>query len=183
MIKKLLGSFLIVFFSIVIFLFFKTGAYKSVETEITDAPKLKLYYLEHIGPYHKILDKINVVEETLLKLQTPCKKTFGLFLSDPKIVEHEKLISHVGCAFYDGEAPEFFTPPEGLEEKLFGLDLTGKRCYKGSFDASPSLSAIKIYPRLHKMAEQDRVKLRLDALEIYHIDGDNVKTEVYLCED
>jgi effector-binding domain-containing protein len=184
MAKKVFGSFLIMLFSILIFLFFRTGAYKSVATEkIENFTPLRLIYKENIGPFHEIVAKITEVEKALKKLNTDCKKTFGLFLSDPEIIEHSKLESHVGCAFYPGEAPEFFTLPKGIKEKLYGEDLIGKTCYKGSFNGSPSLSALKIYPKLKEMAQDDRIKLRTEALELYYVDGDSVTTEVYLCEE
>lgn len=183
MAKKVFGSFLIMLFSILIILFFKTGAYKSVEVEKTNAPQLRMYYKENIGPYHEIVTKIKEVEDIFKELKIPCSKTFGHFLSDPEIIEHDKLISHVGCAFYAPETPEFISLPDGIEEKTFGHDLDGKTCYNGVFKGSPSLSAMKVYPKLFKMAQDDRIKLRADSLEIYRVDGTDVTTDVYLCEE
>ncbi|MGH1468674.1 MAG: hypothetical protein ACRBBP_07320 [Bdellovibrionales bacterium] len=183
MAKKVFGSFLIMLFSILIILFFKTGAYKSVEAVKADSPRLKLYYKENIGPYHEIVAKIKEVEDIFNEYQIPCTKTFGHFLSDPEIIEHDKLVSHVGCAFYEAEGPEFFTLPDGIEEKFFGFDSKDKVCYNGVFRGSPSLSAIKVYPKLLKMAQKDRVKLSSNSLEIYLVEGKKVTTDVYLCEE
>lgn len=181
MAKKVFGSFLILLFSILVILFFKTGAYKSVTIEKINAPALQLFYVENTGPYHEIVEKIKLVEDEFKKLGTPCTKTFGHFLSDPAVIEHERLVSHVGCAFYPAESPQLFSLPEGVSEKFFGS--IDKTCYKGSFKGSPSLSAMKIYPKLQEMAEQEKVKLSSNALEIYHVDGNSVTTDVYLCEE
>ena len=180
MAKKVFGSFLIMLFSILIFLFFKTGAYKSVKSERVSAPKLQLFYVENIGPYHEIMKNLSSVEKEFEKLGTPCTKTFGHFLSDPEIIEHDKLVSHVGCAFTAEESPQFLTLPERVQEKFFeGTEET--ICFKGRFEGSPSLSAMKVYPTLKEMAQIERIKLREDYLEVYTVEGNAVKTDVYLC--
>jgi len=183
MAKKVFGSFLILLFSFLIFTYFKSGAYKSVEAEKTTAPKLQLFYVENVGPYHKIMENLSYVEEEFKKLGTPCPRTFGHFLSDPKIIDHEKLISHVGCAFKVDESPQLFTLPDRVKEKFFGSEDNNPNrvCFKGSFKGSPALSAIKVYPVLKEMAQKNKVKLSKDYLEVYTVDDDSVKTDVYLC--
>lgn len=184
MAKKVFGSFLIVLFSILIVTYFKSGAYKSVETKKTPPPKLQLFYVENIGPYHKIMENLSYVEDEFKKLGTPCKKTFGHFLSDPEIIDHDKLVSHVGCAFAPEESPQLFTLPDRVKEKFFSSEeRADKVCFKGNFKGSAHLSAIKVYPILKKMAEAERIKLTDDYLEVYTIEGDKVLTDVYLCED
>jgi len=185
MAKKVFGSFLVMLFSILIFLYFRTGAYKSVKTVKAPAPMLELYYMENVGPYHKIVDSLNYVEDEFNKLGIECPRTFAHFMSDPEIIEHEKLISHVGCAFSPKEAPQIFTLPKKVEQKFY-LDTKNAPdilCYKGSFEGSPSLSALKVYPRLKEMAQEDRVKITSDYIELYTVDGDRVLTETYLCQE
>lgn len=183
MIRKIVGWFLVILLTIVVILFVRSGAYKSVNVERVPAPQLQLFYTENIGPYHKIIDKLTVVEDTIKEMGHSCVKTFGHFLSDPKVVEHEKLVSHVGCAFTPEESVHFFTLPKGISEKHFGGNLKDKVCYKGTFDGSPNLSAMKIYPKLIEAAKKDGLKLGIKSLEIYTINDGKVFTEVYLCED
>ncbi len=182
-VKKIFGTFLLLIFSILIILFFKTGAYKSVKVMKTKPPQLHMFYIKNTGPYHQIVEKIQKVEKIFKNLQFPCKKTFGHFLSDSKIIDHNKLLSHVGCAFYKTETKKLPQLIKGVEEKFFGLKSKEKICYKGTFKGSPSLSGIKIYPKLYKLAQQDKVKLKPDSLEVYTVDGDKVTTDVYLCEE
>jgi hypothetical protein len=184
MAKKVFGSFLILLISFVIFTYFISGAYKSVEAEKTTVPKLQLFYVENIGPYHKIMDNLSYVEEEFKKLGTPCVRTFGHFLSDPEVIKHEKMISHVGCAFTPEESPQLFTLPDRVKEKFFSAaERTDRVCFKGNFKGSPALSAIKVYPVLKEMADANKVKLSKDYLEVYTVDGDNVLTDVYLCAE
>ena len=63
--------------------------------------------------------------------------------------------------------------------------LSRVKCYKGSFTGSPSLSAIKIYPKIKLQAKKEGVELFTPALEIYEKIYKNkretVATTVYLC--
>ncbi len=181
-IKKIFSTFLLLLFSILIILFFKTGAYKAVEIIKTKPPQLHMFYIKNIGPYHKVVEGIQKVEKIFKNQKLPCTKTFGHFLSDPKVIEHDKLISHVGCAFYKVETKKLLRPIKGVKEKLFGFKYKEKICYKGTFKGSPALSAIKVYPKLYKLAQKNRIKLRPDSLEIYTVHEEKVTTDVYLCE-
>ncbi len=182
MIQKIVGWFLIVLFSIIAFVFIRSGAYKSVQIEKTQAPKFQLFYAEHIGPYHEIIEKLTEVETELKKLKHPCKKTFGHFLSDPKIVEHAKLISHVGCAFEEASDFKDLELPEGINHKFFGENLSGKICYKGTFSGSPALSAMKVYPKLIEASKKDGVELSVESFEVSTVLHNEVTPETYLCE-
>lgn len=183
MIKKVLGVFILMLVAVIIFLFFKIGAYKSVAVEKTSPPILQLFYTEVIGPYHTIIEPLKKVEAEFKSLGHPCKMTFGHYLSDPETVEHDKLISHVGCAFKPEESPQLFTLPDGVQEKFFNTE--GRHndvCYKGIFEGSPSIVAMKVYPKLKEAAQKDRVRLNQDsALEVYFVEENKVRTEVYLC--
>ena len=184
MAKKVFGSFLIMLFSILSFLFFKTGAYKSVVVEEAQAPNFQMFYVEHVGPYHEIIDSLSYVETEFQKLKHPCKKTFGHFLSDPEIIEHEKLVSHTGCVFDIQNSPQLLTLPDRVQQKVFKSDLnTRPKCFKGSFKGSPSLSALKVYPKLKALADKERIKVSQDYLEVYTVEKSSVLTEVYLCEE
>jgi len=183
MAKKVFGGFLILLFISVTFVYFKSGAYKSVDAEKTTMPELQLFYVENVGPYHKIVENLNYVEDEFNKLGVTCSKTFAHFLSDPAIIDHEKLISHVGCAFEPKEAPQLFTLPDRVEEKFFGsLADGGQVCFKGVFKGSPSLSALKVFPALEKMAKKEGVEISKEYLELYTVNGTDVLTETYLCQ-
>jgi len=184
MAKKVFGSFLVLLFSFMIFTYFKSGAYKSVEAEKVVSPKFQLFYVENVGPYHKIMENLSYVEDEFKKLGTPCVRTFGHFLSDPEVIKHEKMISHVGCAFTPEESPQLFTLPDRVKEKFFTSNEQADRvCFKGNFRGSPALSAIKVYPVLQEMAETNKIKLSKDYLEVYTVEGEKVLTDVYLCAE
>lgn len=185
--KNILGALVLSLITVGLFLFFKTGAHKSVVVEDSQIPDYQFFYAEHVGPYHEIMPKLLFVEEKFKALDIKCPRTFGLFLSDPERVNHDRLKSQVGCAFTINESPNLFAPIEGISETFYPLPITDKdqlsrvKCYKGSFTGSPSLSAIKVYPKVKERAEEEGVKLFTPALEVYKSIDQDVTTTVYFC--
>ena len=185
--KNILGALVLSLFTLGFFLLFKTGAYKSVTIEDSQVPDYHFFYAEHVGPYHEIVPKLLFVEEKFKALNIKCPRTFGLFLSDPKKIDHNRLKSQVGCAFTVDESPNLFAPIKEISETFYPLPIVDKdqvsrvKCYKGSFTGSPSLSAIKVYPKIKEKAKQEGVTLFTPALEVYKSHGEHVTTRVYFC--
>ena len=185
--KNILGALVLGLLTIGVFLFFRTGAHKSVTIENSKIPDYQFFYAEHTGPYHEIMPKLLMVEEKFKKLDIECPRTFGLFLSNPERVNHDRLKSQVGCAFTIDETPNLFAPIEGVSETFYPLPVKNKeelsrvQCYKGIFTGSPSLSAMKVYPKIKEKAKEDGVKLFTPALEIYETQGNSVITKVFFC--
>lgn len=178
MVKKIFGTISIIFISFAVVLFIRTGSYKSAKVSKGGIPQYQIYFKKSIGPYHKIIDTLKEVETEMKKLGG-CDKTFGYFLSDPEIVDHEKLVSLTGCVYPTDEAPQILVPPKGIETDFIGGE---QDCYIGEFTGSPSLTAVKVYPKLKEMAQKDRKPLMTAALEVYEVTGrDSVTTTVYLC--
>jgi hypothetical protein len=185
--KNILGALVLSLLTVGIFLFFRTGAHKSVAIEDSKIPDFQFFYVEHVGPYHEIMPKLTFVEDKFKALDITCPRTFGLFLSDPEKVNHDRLKSQVGCAFSIDETPNLFAPIEGVSETFYPLPITSKdqlsrvKCYKGVFKGSPSLSAIKVYPKIKERASEQGVKLFTPALEVYEQKGSSIETAVYFC--
>lgn len=187
--KNILGGFVLAFFTILIYFYFTSGAFKGVEVTAVEIPKFQFYYKENIGPYHQIIDRLTQVEKAFEKLDIKCHKTFGLFLSDPEREDHDKLKSHVGCAFSPEESPQLYKTPPGVKESFYSLPISSEselervKCFKGVFKGSPSLTAIKVYSKIKEEADKKGVKLFKPILEIYEEDGslNSMVTSVYRC--
>jgi len=116
-----------------------------------------------------------------------CPRTYGLFLSDPEKENHDRLKSQVGCAFTLDEAPNLFAPIEGVNETFYQLPITSKdelervKCYKGAFTGSPSLSAMKVYPKIKERAKEEGVRLYTPTLEVYEETEKGLNTLVVMC--
>jgi len=185
--KNILGALVLSLLTICAFLYFKTGAHKDVVISESKIPDYHFFYKDHTGPYHEINSLLISVEEAFKKLEIKCTKTFGLYLSDPAKVDHDRLKSKVGCAFDSKTSPQLFAPLPGIKSSFYDLplenpeDASRLKCYKGSFTGSPSLSAMKVYPKIKDRAKDEGVKLFTQALEIYVGDEKSHKTTVYLC--
>ncbi len=185
--KNILGALVLSLLTICAFLYFKTGAHKDAVISESTIPDFQFFYKDHTGPYHEINSLLISVEEAFEKLEIKCTKTFGLYLSDPSKGDHDRLKSKVGCAFDSNNSPQLFTPLPDIKSSFYDLplknpeDASRLKCYKGSFTGSPSLSAIKVYPKIKDRAEEEGVKLFTQALEIYESSEKTHKTTVYLC--
>ena len=162
--KNILGAVVLSLFTVGLFLFFRTGAHKSVTVKEVEIPEFHFFYAEHVGPYHEIMPKLLQIENKFKELDIECNKTFGLFLSDPNKTDHDRLKSQVGCAFEDGTAPNLFAPIEGVSETFYHLPISTKEelkrvvCLSAKFTGSPSLTAMKVYPKLTKEAKDKGLK-------------------------
>lgn len=186
--KNILGALVLSLLTIGLFLFFRTGAHKSVTVKKVGIPEYHFFYAEHVGPYHEIMPKLLMVESKFKELDIECKKTFGLFFSDPDKIDHDRLKSQVGCAFEGGDSPNLFAPIEGISETFFPLPVSNKEelervvCLSAKFSGSPSLTAMKVYPKLNDKAKDMGLKLLPPTLEVYESsDKDSVSTEVVMC--
>lgn len=185
--KNILGALVLSLITVGVYLFFKTGAHKDVVVEASKIPNYHFFYKDHTGPYHKVYPVLSSVEETFKKLELKCSMTFGMYLSDPNKVDHDRLKSQLGCAFKPESSPQLFAPLPGISEAFYDLPLENPddaariKCFKGTFSGSPSLTAMKVYPKIKDQAKKEGVKLFTKALEVYEGDTKNLKTQVYLC--
>ena len=120
------------------------GFLKPVDVAIqTDGP-VHFVFERKIGPYHEISDRMDAIARIIKAEGLNCKQSIGRFLYDPNKVEQDRLRADIGCvipADYDGKIPE-----------VLKRDSIPKREYViGKFDGSPSLGAIKVYPKAQEL--------------------------------
>ncbi|MBL7543192.1 MAG: GyrI-like domain-containing protein [Bdellovibrionaceae bacterium] len=150
----------------------KMGFFKDVVITEQEQPEMHFVYLEHIGPYHKILDSLEKVEAWAKQNNIDCSKSFGHFLDDPDVVEHERLKSHVGCIVDHvyTDLPndfKFKTIPKG-------------HYFVAEFMGSPAIGPMKVYRKTKEKFYDRRQSPPEDVIEIYHrLDEHTMKT-IYL---
>lgn len=150
----------------------KMGFYKDVTITETEMPEMHFVYLEHIGPYHKILDSLEKVEAWAKDKKVDCSKSFGHFLDDPDVVEHERLRSHVGCVV-DKAYTEL---PENFKFKA----LPSGKFLTAEFMGSPAIGPMKVYKKARQHFLDKGLTPPEDVIEVYHrLDETSMKT-VYL---
>ncbi|MFM8834854.1 MAG: hypothetical protein ACKOEV_14685, partial [Cytophagales bacterium] len=85
---------LVLFF---LYLFQYTGAFKSVSISQDERGPFTLIYRSHVGPYHKIVGQIEIVERWAKENGLKCRLSFGEYFDDPRMVEEGRLNSRGGC--------------------------------------------------------------------------------------
>ena len=170
--KKILFAFIVFMFSAALGLMWRLGALKSVAVEAVELNEQKLIFLNHIGAYHKMNDTIVKVEKELARRGFTCQQSFGHYIDSPEHQDEDRLRSEGGCL-----APSTDISLKDTELKT-GVISAG-RYVRAQFDGSPSISPLKVYPKVKEFAIEQRLRLANDFYEIYEVRGQQVTT-VYL---
>lgn len=159
------------------FVVYRTGYLKPVDLSAGDQGPFVLVYKTHKGPYHKIAPVIDEVEAFFKKNDLPCPLAFGRFLHDPDTVEHDRLVSHGGCAF------------SAMNEKLSGLiekgqfetdNIEKKEYIVAIFKGSPSIGPFVVYPKVKEWMAKYDYKITGPVIEIYQTTGEDSLSTRYL---
>ena len=147
----------------------KLGFFKDVVIVEQDREEIQCVYMEHTGPYHKIIDALEKVEAWAKANNVDCKKSFGHFLDDPDIVEHERLRSHVGCIV---DKPWTDLPPD-MKFKT----IPKSKFLVAEFLGSPAIGPMKVYSKAKQAFYDRQLSPPEDVIEVYdRIDEKTMKT-------
>ena len=150
----------------------KLGFFKDVTITEKEQPAFQCVYLEHIGPYHKILESLEKVEAWAKEKNVDCSRSFGHFLDDPDIIEHERLRSHVGC-LVDAAPIEFASPFK------FKTISSGKY-FVADFFGSPAIGPMKVYRKAKQEFYNRKLTPPEDVIEVYHRIDEKTMNTSYL---
>jgi AraC family transcriptional regulator len=171
-IKYLILAVIASFIGFVVYLLMHLGIFKPVQISYEPVDNIYLLAIENLGPYHKILDSILVVEKFAKENKINCPKTFGMFLDDPEKVEEVRLRSLVGCVI---DQPITEVPAQ------FKMISRPKQNYvKAVFLGSPSVSPYKVYPKAMELIQERRLPFTGEVIEIYQVNADQGFITTYL---
>ena len=173
--KYILVFVLVAITAFTIFLSNYLGAFKGVDISSASEGPFQTVYIEHVGPYHKVNKVIEKVEKYMTAQGSPCKRTFGEYMDDPRNVEEARLRSHVGCIVE--------TLPVGVPEEFKTGDIPQRNYVKAVFTGSPGIGPLKVYPRVNDYMAKQNVKQSGAVIEIYEIHSiteKNAMTTTYL---
>lgn len=156
----------------VIYAVFNLGVFKDVQIEKGPYAELHLVYKDHVGPYHYIGDVIKEVEKFFKENNLDCPITFGQYLDDPRVVEHERLKSRGGC-LHEGF-------PENFSTDLKKMLIPAGEYYIAHFSGSPWIGPYKVYGKVFEKAAQDGNGLKGPVIEIYEAFGTEGMRTTYL---
>ncbi len=166
-----------------LYLFQYTGAFKSVTVAESRRGPFTFIYLDHVGPYHKIVEKIQIVEKWSLENGLKCRLSFGQYFDDPRAVEEGRLKSRGGCLVDPLVKAEFVTF-ESLKKLLpvdFKTDVFNEtNALVALFDGAPSIGPMKVYPAAENFMRENKIKPLASVLEIYEVFNKNAMHTVYI---
>ncbi|MEK6774645.1 MAG: GyrI-like domain-containing protein [Bdellovibrionota bacterium] len=178
MIKNIFFTICAVLICFVIWFTYNVGFFQSVEIREEQMGPLSLAYKDHVGPYHQIIDAISAVEAWAKEKKIPCKKTFGEYLDDPQIVEHERLRSLGGCVIE--------TPPSdlasGLPADIHLKEIPQKNYVVGLFRGAPMIGPFKVYPKMEEYFHNHQLQKGTSIIEIYEMANEKDLLTKYLFE-
>ncbi len=165
-----------IFFGVILFIggilgwaSIKMGFFKDVVILEQDRGEIQCVYLEHIGPYHKILDSLEKVEAWAKASSVDCRTSFGHFIDDPDVIEHERLRAHVGCVV----DKVYADLPVDFKYK----SIPAAKYLVAEFSGSPALGPMRVYSKAKRAFYDRKLVPAEDVIEVYErIDDKNMKT-------
>lgn len=177
------AGFFLGIIGLITFIAFRAGMHLPVQVDVfTDQVfgPYQILYKEVVGPYHEVASHIIEIEEFAKDQGSVCARTFGYYLDDPNGVDHNRLRSHVGCLFDAHVDLSGLQQTEEFQNKKYQVeDFKFNSYIMGTFDGSPALGAIKIYPKMLKEAAAQRLHINNKAFEVYEVKSSTkVRTRV-----
>ncbi|MFK8139225.1 MAG: GyrI-like domain-containing protein [Bdellovibrionales bacterium] len=167
--KKIVLGFALAMFTSFIVTGFYLGYYKSVIFSNESNIELHLLYMEHLGPYHLINEKIESVEAWTNSNNIECPLSFGEFFDDPEKQVPEKLNSHAGCVVDEKPSMDL---PDNIKYKVLSIE----SALVAKFEGSPALGPLKVYPEAKDWFAKNK-KPWDRSLEIYFLKDGNFSTK------
>jgi effector-binding domain-containing protein len=128
-----------------------------------------MIYKEHIGPYHKIITVIEEVEKWARGQNIDCSNSFGEYIDDPQVVDHDRLRSRGGCVVT--------TVPETLPRGYATQTLPEKQYVVAEFEGAPSIGPLKVYPQVREYMASHNLQTQGSVFEIYMpVDNKKMRT-------
>ncbi len=170
-VRYVLLPLLIAIFVFVFYMMNYLGAFRPVIITQKKAGPFHVVYKSHVGPYHKIVPMIEEVEKWIKEQGQECRLSFGEYLDDPKQTEEVRLRSNGGC-FVDQPLDAL---PESFEQKT----IPEKNYVMAVFEGSPGIGPLKVYPRVFKFIEEQKLQREEVVMEVYEIHSAEAMTTTY----
>jgi AraC family transcriptional regulator len=158
-----------------------TGAFKSVYVGLDERGPYILVYQNHVGAYHKIVEKIQNVEAWAKENKLDCKFTFGEFFDDPSTTEEGRLKSRAGCLIEEKNTAALATLKTLTLPADFAQALLPKtKVVVALFTGSPGIGPLKVYPKAESFMNESKLKRKGPPVEIYEVLDPQTMNTTYL---
>ncbi len=169
---------LCIFLGFAVFIFFRTGLNQPVNLMSGEVGPYLLVYKIHRGSYHKMNSTIESVETFFKEKNKSCPMAFGRYIHDPSLVDEDRLESHGGCVFVsqDDQVKNLIQENSELQSEW----IEKKEYIIATFEGSPSVGPIKVYPEVESWMKKYGYKKKGPVIEIYQTLGADAVMTKYL---
>lgn len=158
-----------------------TGAFKSVYVGLDERGPYTLIYKDHVGAYHKIVEKIQLVEAWAKENKLECKLTFGEFFDDPSTTEEGRLKSRAGCLIDSKNTAALATLKTlTLPADILQAEYAKTKVVVALFTGSPGIGPLKVYPKAESFINESKLKRKGFVIEIYEVLDPKTMNTTYL---
>lgn len=154
------------------YLAYHLGAFKSVDIADGKRPAMKMIYKDHTGSYHKIVSVIQEVETWAKSQNIDCTESFGEYIDDPNLIEEIRLRSRGGCIVKD--------VPANLPSDYKTQEVPERDYVIAVFAGSPGIGPVKVYPKVESYMRNHQLVMDGSVIEVYVIHSKNEMTTTYL---
>lgn len=176
MIKHFFLAILLGIISLLVYVAYHVGYFKPVTIQEVGPKAFILIGVKHEGAYHKIVEKIQLVETKVKSLGGSCAESFGLYLDDPVQVEQERLKSFGGCVVQDSN----WMNANLHELKDFQIVAWKAQGFiQAYFEGSPGVGPFKVYPKVSNFIRAKQLETQASVLEKYQMQPDNKMVTYY----
>jgi len=164
----------ILFIGIISFVFFMgligvawyMGAFSSVSVTTAEKGPYYFVYLEHLGPYYQIQNKIIMVEKYLSDNNIQTLHSAGIYFDNPAEVAENELKSYGGFVVKDSVV---------INEPYKFLKIDRRQVVVAGIEALPMIAPFKIYPAFQEwLGNNKNVEIVAPPLELY-LSDDNIE--------
>jgi hypothetical protein len=155
-----------------------TGAFKAVHVGIDERGPYTLIYKNHVGAYHKIVEKIQQVELWAKENELDCKLTLVEFFDNPSTTEEGRLKSRAGCLI--DQKNEARLQKLILPSDIFKSEYIKTKAVVALFNGSPGIGPLKVYPKVENFINENKLKRKNFVIEIYEVLDPQTMNTTYL---
>jgi hypothetical protein len=179
MLKWIVGTLVGVVMGLAIYFGNYLGALRPVTMQEVSPQVMTLLSVDHVGAYHKISEDIVRVEDWAKAHKLLCKKTFGKFLDDPRVIEEGRLRSKAGCIWGESISEQVPLLPTELPSGFSVEKLEMTTALQAVFEGSPAIGPWKVYSKAEDYFAAKPVQRGNFVLEVYEVHSAKEMTTTY----
>ena len=170
--RKIILAFFLTILIIVGIMYYRLAPYKEVFISEIKNKEFHMVYVDHVGPYHKIVKSIEKVEAWAKKHAIPCDLSFGEYLDNPDQVPEDRLRSRAGCLL---NSESVLKLSDGMKFKIN----SPQDFVLAEFSGSPAVGPFVVYPKVKEWFQKNKKQIGSPIIEVYEISNGRSEIKTY----